>query len=185
MNKKLKEKLNNLIEESENISFANNSYTSHNGTFGRASNELLSWVSKVEDFVVSNYIEKSGPYKLFESFDRNKLTGYYQKEFEGQITKLIAVLKSCEDIEPNIKNTSKNENVIISLITNYLFWTVLVVVVGASYKLGYDNGNVKFEIDKIELSEENINLKKQLKEKEKIIISRNAERRNSKSISKK
>lgn len=175
MNKKLKDKLNNLIEESKNISFANNSYSSQNEIFSRPSNELLSWVSKVEDFILSNYDEKSGPYKLFETFDRNKLTGYYQSDFDQNITKLIAVLKSCEQIEPNKKNTSKNENIIISLITNYLFWTVLVVAVGASYKLGYDNGNVKFEKDKIEINEENYKLKKELKEKEKIIIKKNAE----------
>lgn len=185
MKKKLKEKLDNLIVEGKNISFTNNSYSSQHGTFSRASNELLSWVSKVEDFVSSNYDEKSGPYKLFETFDRNKLTGHYQREFEEHITKLNAVLKSCEAIEPNKKNTSKSENVIISLITNYLFWTVLVVAVGASYKLGYDNGNVKFEKDKIELSEENYNLKEELKVKEEIITQKNVEIETAKSITKK
>ena len=52
-------------------------------------------------------------------------------------------------------NKNKHDNQILNLIKNPLFWTVLVVVIGATYKLGYDNGIAKFDNEKIELK--NIN----------------------------
>ena len=150
--------LQDLITEGNQITFQKNSKNSQFGTYSDATEELLSWVSRVEDYIRSNYNDESGPYKLFETFNRNKLTGFTQRDFEEEIKKLSGALKSCENISPN-KIIKKDDHLIISLIKNYLFWTVLVVAVGGSYKLGFDNGNSKFDKEKIEMSKENDMLK--------------------------
>ncbi|WP_294963596.1 hypothetical protein [uncultured Flavobacterium sp.] len=155
MNKTLQD----LINEGNMITFQNNSKQAGYGVFSDASQGLLAWVSRVEDYIRSNYSEDSGPLKMFETFQRHKLTGYEQSSFEVEIRKLQGALRSCESILPN-KVVKKDDNVIMSLLKNYLFWTVLVVAVGASYKLGFDNGNSRFDKEKIEMSKENEIIKK-------------------------
>jgi len=150
--------LQNLIAEGNQITFQNNCNRNSYGTFSSATDGLLAWVSRVEDYIRHNYNNESGPYKLFETFNRKKLTGFEQRDFEEEIKKLLGALKSCESIAPN-KIVTKEDNVIISLIKNYLFWTVLVIAVSGSYKLGFDNGNSKFDKEKIEMNKENEILK--------------------------
>ena len=87
---------------------------------------------------------------------QKKFSGYYQSEFETEFTKLKGAIKSCENLKPN-KRVQEN-NHIISLIKNPIFWTVIVVLIGASYKLGFDNGNSRFDNEKNELNKENIKL---------------------------
>ncbi|MEL1249040.1 hypothetical protein [Flavobacterium helocola] len=157
--------LKNLIDEGKQITFEANCKNSGHGIYSNATEHLLSWVSRVEDYIRHNYNEESGPYKLFETFNRRKLTGYEKRDFEEQIKILLGALKSCETISPN-KITKTEDNVIISLLKNYLFWTVLVVAVGGSYKLGFDNGNSRFDKDNIEMSKENEILKSEIKQME-------------------
>ena len=94
---------------------------------------------------------------MLTSVDRSKFSGYY--EFEPKLTKLKGAIKSCENLVPN---KSKSSNSVIELLKNPIFWTVLVFVGGASYKFGFDNGNTKYENEKIELSEKNKVLKDSL-----------------------
>lgn len=65
------------------------------------------------------------------------------------MTKLKGAIRSCKDVRPNKKT---QDNAIISLIKNLYFWTVLVVGIGASYKLGFDNGMAKFDNDKNDMN---------------------------------
>lgn len=154
----MNQKLQDLISEGNQITFQNNSKNTRHGIYSNASENLLSWISQVENYIRHNYNNESGPYKLFETFDKAILNGYEQSQFESEIKKLLGALKSCENIAPN-KIVQKDDNVIMSLIKNYLFWTVLVVAVSGAYKLGFDNGNSKFDKEKIEMNKENEILK--------------------------
>jgi len=144
----------NLIDEGNKYTFQNNSHGSGGFMYSKATPEFLSWVSKIEDYIRSNYNENSGPYKLIESLKREKLSGNYKSEFDAELAKLKGAIESCKHVTPN-KKKERDDNVVISLIKNYIFWTVLVVTTGASYKLGYDNGNYKFDKTMIELNKEN------------------------------
>ncbi|MFP9116927.1 hypothetical protein ACLI08_03965 [Flavobacterium sp. RNTU_13] len=169
----MENELQDLINESSQINFSNNCERSIHGIYSKASPSLLAWVARVENYVVTNYNSESGPYKLFQTFHKNKLNGYEEDDFNKHITILIGTLESCLKISPN-KTQSKDDNVIMMLIKNYLFWTVLVVAVGASYKLGFDNGNTKFDREKIELNARNEILKLDIEKKEIIIRSKDS-----------
>ena len=71
------------------------------------------------------------------------------------------ILKSSIIELENFINESnvKSENKILELLTNPLFWLVIVTVSGGAYKLGYDNGVTKYEKEKIELRNQNDSLK--------------------------
>ena len=166
--------LQDLITEGNQITFQNNSKVSGHGVYSNATQELLTWVSRVEDYIRSNYNDESGPFKLFETFNRRKLTGFTQKDFETEIKTLLGALKSCETIAPNKVIKKEEDNIIIALIKNYLFWTVLVVAVGGAYKLGFDNGNSKFDKEKIEMNKENEILKDQKSSLEKEILNKDS-----------
>ncbi len=141
--------LNDLIKEGQNFNFNNNrKIFSYDGTsYSDASNDLMSWISKVEDYIRSNYDDNSGPVKMIESVKKEKFNGYHQSEFETELKKLQGAIMSCERILPNKK---KDDNYILSLIKNPVFWTILVVVIGDTYKLGHDIGESKFGNEKIE-----------------------------------
>lgn len=143
-----------LIKEGNQFNFGNNKKFSYDQFYSEATPEFLSWVSKVEDYIVKNYNEGSGPYNMLSSVKKSKFSGYYQSEFETEFNKLKGAINSCKSLKPN-KKSQKSENLIISLITNSIFWSVLVVVSGTAYKLGYDNGNTKFDSEKIQLEKEN------------------------------
>lgn len=167
------ELIDDLITEGAKYTFQNNS--SQSG-FSKASSELLTWVSRVEDYIRTNYDENSGPYKLIETVRKEKLSGYYQSEFESELAKLKGAINSCKTVPKN-KVIKKDDHAIIALIKNPFFWPALVVFIGASYKFGYDNGNSKFDKEKIELAKENElfksnneKLEKTIKTKDSIII---------------
>lgn len=168
--------LDDLIEEGNKYTAQNNSYNNSGIIFSRATPEFLSWVSKVDDYIRSNYDENSGPYKLIETLKREKLSGHYLSELETELAKLKGAIASCKNVKPN-KKIAKEDNLIISLIKNYIFWTVLVVVCGGAYKLGHDNGVSKFDKNMIELNKENelfktenAKLEKNIQSKDSIII---------------
>lgn len=167
--------LNNIIDEGDRLSFDNNKKISTNvgGFYSEATDDLMSWISKVEDYIRSNYSENSGPYKMLESVSKEKFNGYFKSEFDIELTKLKGAIKSCSSVTPNKK---KDDNFVFALIKNPLFWTVMVVVIGASYKLGYDNGTSKFDNEKIEFkklidlqSGEISNLKKEVEFKDSVV----------------
>jgi len=152
------DKIEELIQKGQTFNFNNNSYTASHGTYSKASDDLLGWAATVEDFIRTNYGEESSAFKLYQTFDRRKLTGYEQYDFDRQMTILFASLKSCQSISPISKKRSE-ENAIIKLLKNPIFWTVLVTAIGASFALGNYFGSNKFDKEKIELSEENRLLK--------------------------
>lgn len=149
---KSKINLDDLINEGSQYSFDNNKKYSYDQYYSHATPDLLAWVSKVEDYIRTNFDENSGPLKMLDSVKKQKFSGSYQSEFETELVKLKGAIKSCKNLKPN-KKTS--DTIIISLIKNPLFWTILTVVIGAAYKLGYDNGVAKYDNEKNELSKQN------------------------------
>lgn len=145
-------KLNELIDEGTRFNFENNSEISHRESFSHASPEFLAWISKVENYIYSNFEENSGPCRMLNSVKKNKFNGFAQSDFEIEFNKLKGAIKSCISLTPNKKSP---ENIILSLIKNPIFWSVLVVVIGAAYKLGCDIGLAKFDNEKIEIKKQN------------------------------
>lgn len=165
----MKEDLESLIKQGENFHFGNNSERTQNETYGRASDELLGWTANVEDYIIENYGEDSGPFKLYKNFERNKLTGYYESDFNNQLKVLMGALKACRQIKPRKKTRRKEDNQILSLIRNPLFWACIVVITGSSFALGIHFGSSKFDKEKSDYYEENKKLKLDLSKKDNLI----------------
>ncbi len=91
--------------------------------------------------------------KLFKSFNRSKITGYDQYDFEKQHSILMATLSSCKEIAPKQKSKPKEDDAILSLLKSKLFWAVIVVVMGGAFSLGHYFGNSKFDNNLINLSD--------------------------------
>jgi hypothetical protein len=157
------DKIDDLIQKGQTFNFRNNSFTEPHGTYSRASDDLLSWVATVEDFIRSIYGEESASFKLYQTFDRLKLNGYEQDDFNEQMTILIGALKSCKSISPKQKVRSEDHQ-IISLIKNPLFWTVLAVVIGASFALGLQFGSAKFDKEKNEYYQQTVKMTNEINE---------------------
>ena len=152
------QELNRLIEIGEKFIFSQNSYQSDHGTYyTRASDDLLSWIASIESYVLDNYGKESGPYKLFEKFDQKKLNGYEERDFLRQKSILMGSIKSCKTVPKKLGVIA--ENPIIELLKNKTFWTVLVILIGASFALGIHFGNSKFDKEKLDLYEENRKLR--------------------------
>jgi hypothetical protein len=126
--KKNKTFIKELIEEGNKFSFENNKKYSANQHYSKATPEFLAWVSKVEDYISSNFDESSGPYKMLNSVQKIKFSGYYQSEFETEFNKLKGAINSFLSLNPNKK---QQENQILSLIKNPLFWTAIVILMSA------------------------------------------------------
>ena len=90
--------LDELIQKSQQFSFQNNRYTAHGEWYSKASDELLAWITRVEDYVLHNYGENSAPFKLYQTLNRGYLNGNYQGDFDKQLTILQGVLKACKEI---------------------------------------------------------------------------------------
>jgi len=154
--------LEELIKQGKAFNFKNNSqYTTH-GVYGKASEELLGWVASVEDFIMGNYGETSGPYKLFSTFDQRQLTGYYESNFNNQMTILRGALIACRQVEPKKKIKQKDGHPITSLLKNIYFWTAVTTVSVGAFMLGLYFGSTKFDKDKSDYYEENKKLKSEL-----------------------
>jgi hypothetical protein len=90
--------LDELLLKGQGFNFRNNCYSSNGEEFSKASDELLAWIARVEDFVINNYGENSAPFKLYKTLNRRHLNGNYQTDFERQLSILHGVLKACKDI---------------------------------------------------------------------------------------
>ena len=90
--------LDELILKGQEFSFQNNYYSAHGERYSRASDNLLAWIARVEDYVVHNYGENSAPFKLYQTLNRNYLNGNYENDFNKQLSILHAVLKACKEI---------------------------------------------------------------------------------------
>jgi hypothetical protein len=96
----MKEKIEELIKEADQHSFHNNSYTSEFGTFTKAGVEMQSWIAECEDFISTNYGNKSAPWKIFQRFDIRVLNGYENRDFDREKTVIISALAACLRITP-------------------------------------------------------------------------------------
>jgi len=144
--------LNELIEEGNKYNFDNNKKLSYDEYFSQATPEFLSWVSKVEDYIVTNYDENSGPHKMLNDVSKRYFSGFHQSQFETEFNKLKGAISSCKTVLPNKK---AHDHPIIALIKMPLFWTVMVIAIGTTFKLAFDLGNAKFDKEKIELNDQN------------------------------
>lgn len=157
--------LESLIEQAEQFNFANNSYHSGNQVYSRASGEFLAWVAGIEHYITQNYVDDSGPVKLFKTIDKTQFSGYYQTSFEKQLSILRGVILSCKAIPPS-KQKKKEDNSILTLIKSPTFWTVIVVLIGGAFTLGFYFGNTKFDKDLIDLTQNKKDLQDTIKSKE-------------------
>ncbi len=155
--------LETLIKEGETFDFSNNSERKEHGIYSRASDDLLGWTANVEEFIRVNYGNDSGPYKLYESFDRNRLTGYYESDYREQLKILLGALKACRQITPNTKKRGKDDHPITSLLKNIYFWTAIVIISGGAFSLGLYFGSSKFDKEKSDYYDENKKLREDAK----------------------
>lgn len=153
-------KVEELIHQGINFSFANNSYRSSHGTYGRPSDELLAWTASIEHYIVENYDDNSGPYSLFRTGNISKITGNYSDEFDKQLAILRGSLKACLQNPPNKKRNSGSQ--IINLVNNPYSWCIAGVLIASSFSLGIYFGTSKFDNDKNNLYEENKKLKEEV-----------------------
>jgi hypothetical protein len=65
---------------------------------------------------------------MLNSVKKIKFSGYYQSEFETEFNKLKGAINSFLSLNPNKK---QQENQILSLIKNPLFWTAIVILMSA------------------------------------------------------
>jgi len=165
----MKQRLNDLIKKGEGFNFNNNSQLIRSEYYSKASDEFLAWIAGIEDFLIQNYDEESGPVKLFRTLDRDKLNEYSQSSFEEQLRILRATLIACDNISPY--KQKEEDNAIISLLKNPLFWTVVAILIAGSFTLGFYLGNARFDANLIELSETKRDLQDSLKIKNRIIES--------------
>ncbi len=164
----MENKLRNLIDLGKKFSFANNSIHESHGVYSRASVEFLAWVAEIEHYVINNYDEDSGPAILFKTLDKSQFSGYYQSSFESQLQILKGVLIACNNIQP-LKRNKQEDNQILSLIKSPLFWSILTILIGASFTLGVYFGNTRFDSNMILLTEEKKALLDTVKIKENLI----------------
>lgn len=156
--------LEDLIKQGQMFTFSNNSKTNSTGTYGKASDELLGWAANVEDFIRENYGETSGPYQLYSSFDRTRLTGYYESDFSIQITILMGALKACRQIQPKKKTKLKDDHPVTCLIKNIYFWPSITSVSAVAFMLGIYFGTSKFDKEKSEYYDQTKRQEKELNE---------------------
>jgi hypothetical protein len=173
------DKIEELIQAGQKFNFRNNSHSASHGNYTRASEELLSWIATVEDFILNTYGEESAAYKLYLTFDRKKLNDYELDDFQKQMTVLNGSLKACKNITPKSKNNPIDDHQIIQLIKNSYFWAVLIFVSGGAFGLGLRFGSSKFDKEKNEFYEttksqeiEIISLKKYLVTRDSVAINK-------------
>tara|TARA_R110002012_G_scaffold190633_1_gene358203 strand:+ start:11358 stop:11915 length:558 start_codon:yes stop_codon:yes gene_type:complete len=163
-NQLLQERIQTLIDEGEKITFSNNSYSSHGERYGKVSIELNSWKARVEQLILENYGDYSGPYKLLESGDFQKINGNYSNEFDRQLSIFKGAISACKGLPKKIINkpSNLNDHPVIGLIQNRYFWGVLSILTGGAFVLGMHFGNSRFDSEKNALYEENRNFRIQV-----------------------
>lgn len=98
----MKEQIDELIQRRKEFTFEKNRYwvEDHASFYSRPSEEVLAWIAIVEDFIIQNYGKDSAVFRLYLKFDDGQLKGNYQETFDNELNKLVAVLKACQEIEP-------------------------------------------------------------------------------------
>jgi hypothetical protein len=89
-----------LVALGRRYKFRNNSTrpNSRGYVYSKASPELLAWVARIEDFVITNYGVKSAPFRMYQTVNVKALSNGLEESFHAQMTILNGVLKACESI---------------------------------------------------------------------------------------
>jgi hypothetical protein len=162
-----KNNLEDLIHEGNEFNFDNNKQISSDFQYySKASTNLMSWITKVEDYIRMKYDINSGPVKMLESVDKTKFNGYYKSQFDLELNKVKGAINSCKFLTPN----SPNRLSFLKILKNSLFWVIIIPLIGGIYQLGFDNGNARFDNEKIELSKQNLILRDSIQYLNKKII---------------
>ena len=75
------------------------------------------------------------------------------------MTILRGSLIACKQIPAKKRAKIKDDNLILSLLKNPVFWTVIAILIGGSFSFGSNFGSSKFDGEKNKLYEENKALK--------------------------
>lgn len=126
MSKSNKDKLNSLIEESHKYTFNNNNYQSEEGTLSRAGVNMQAWIAECEDVILSEYGEKSSPWKVYSRFSREQLDGNYPDSFYEQKNIIVSALTACLRLDPN----RHKENSVLTSVNKKLNMNQVFVVHG-------------------------------------------------------
>jgi hypothetical protein len=149
--------LERLISNGKSFNFHNNSKNGQYGMYTQVSDDFLGWFANAESFIVDNYGKNSGPHNLINKVDQNKFNGYEEDDFIEQKSIILGALKACQTIPR--KEIQASEHPTIGLLKNKTFWTVLVITIGGAFALGIHFGASKFDKEKLELYEENRQLR--------------------------
>lgn len=159
MNKKTKNRIDDLISKGKSFTFENNSETTPLGTFTKASVELRAWIALVENFIKTNYGSDSGPFKLYDSHFREFIINRGQSNFTNEMDIIVGSLEACKESTMLI-NKNNEESSKLAFLKNSTFWAIVITVSGISFTLGNYFGQAKFDKEKNEFYQENLNLKK-------------------------
>ena|ERR1017187_387294 len=89
-----------LIHGGNQFNFNNNS--AYNVTAGdrftAPNKNYLAWITEVEHYINANYGADSAPFKLYSDFNRKKLEGYDEEDFNSNHAKVMGALVSCQSI---------------------------------------------------------------------------------------
>ncbi|PSU88135.1 nucleotide-binding protein [Photobacterium kishitanii] len=61
---------------------------------------MQAWIGECEDYILTNYGKSSAPWKVYTSFDRNKLDGNYHDTFDHQKSLIVGALATCLRVSP-------------------------------------------------------------------------------------
>ena len=161
-------RLTELIAQGYKFNFANNSVDKGHGVYSNPSPEFLAWISSIQHYLIRNYDDNSGPVILFRTVEQRKFKGFHQDSFDEQLNILRGVLSSCKENPPS-KIKQHDDNEILSLLKNKIFWGTIVVLTGGAFALGLHFGNNKFDNNLIELTETNKQLLDSINAKDQVI----------------
>ena len=150
-----------LIEDGDKFNFSNNSYYVSGERYGRVSDELNAWKAEVEQLILKNYGEYSGPYKMLDSGNFQSINGNYESAFQRETSIVKGAIRACKNLPQKIvkKPKESDDSEVIYLIKSKIFWSVSVVISGAAFALGMYFGKAKFDSEKNSLYEENRELR--------------------------
>lgn len=103
----MEKKIEELIQEGNEHTFENNSYTSssrHGATYTRVGAKMQSWIAESEDFILVNYGKDSAPWKILKRLDIRFLDGFEKDDFEREKIVILSALAACLRIKPKESN---------------------------------------------------------------------------------
>ena len=98
-----------LIETGSQFTFENNSKDKGRYRYTAKKKPYLSWLMRVEDFIIKNYGYNSSPYNLSKDFDKDILEGYSRWDFDNNHAIIMSALQCCKNVQSI--NTSKSNHV--------------------------------------------------------------------------